>query len=192
VLIIACPCALGLATPMSIMVGVGRGAQEGVLVKNAEALERLEKVTTLVVDKTGTLTEGKPACTDLSFPAEGDAKELLRLAASLEQLSEHPLAACHCPRREGARPLKLEPSGFPFRHRRRSRRQASSGRTVMVGKPAFCGANRSAALGVRSKRGPVKLQAEGQTAVFVAMDGKAAGILTVSRSHQIHHAGSHP
>src|SRR5450755_2543656 len=93
VLIIACPCALGLATPMSIMVGVGRGAQEGVLVKNAEALERLEKVTTLVVDKTGTLTEGKPKLMDV-LPADGfDAKEFLRLAASLEQASEHPLAA---------------------------------------------------------------------------------------------------
>ena len=92
-LIIACPCALGLATPMSIMVGVGRGAQEGVLVKNAEALERLEKVTTLVVDKTGTLTEGKPKLMDV-LPTDGfDAKEFLRLVASLEQSSEHPLAA---------------------------------------------------------------------------------------------------
>ena len=93
VLIIACPCALGLATPMSIMVGVGRGAREGVLVKNAEALERLEKVTTLVVDKTGTLTEGNPKLMDV-LPVGGfDKKELLRLAASLEQNSEHPLAA---------------------------------------------------------------------------------------------------
>jgi cation transport ATPase/YHS domain-containing protein len=93
VLIIACPCALGLATPMSIMVGVGRGAQEGVLVKNAEALERLEKVTTLVVDKTGTLTEGKPKLMDVLPTGGFDAKEFLRLAASLEQNSEHPLAA---------------------------------------------------------------------------------------------------
>ena len=93
VLIIACPCALGLATPMSIMVGVGRGAQEGVLVKNAEALERLEKVTTLVVDKTGTLTAGKPKLVDV-LPTSGfDAKEVLTLAGSLEQNSEHPLAA---------------------------------------------------------------------------------------------------
>src|SRR5665811_1062703 len=93
VLIIACPCALGLATPMSIMVGVGRGAQEGVLVKNAEALERLEEVTTLVVDKTGTLTECKPRLMNV-LPTSGfDAKEFLRLAASLEQNSEHPLAA---------------------------------------------------------------------------------------------------
>ena len=93
VLIIACPCALGLATPMSIMVGVGRGAQAGVLVKNAEALERLEKVTTLVVDKTGTLTEGKPKLIDV-LPVEGfEAQEFLHIVASLEQNSEHPLAA---------------------------------------------------------------------------------------------------
>jgi len=93
VLIIACPCALGLATPMSIMVGIGRGAQVGVLIKNAESLERLEKVDTLVVDKTGTLTEGKPKLSDV-LPAGGfDAKDFLRLAASLEQGSEHPLAA---------------------------------------------------------------------------------------------------
>src|SRR5258706_16202796 len=93
VLIIACPCALGLATPMSIMVGVGRGAGLGVLIKNAEALERLEKVDTLVVDKTGTLTEGHPSVTAIR-PAAGFAEdELLRLAASLEKASEHPLGA---------------------------------------------------------------------------------------------------
>jgi len=93
VLIIACPCALGLATPMSIMVGVGRGAQAGILIKNAEALERFEKVDTLVIDKTGTLTEGRPAVTAL-VPVNGfDENDVLRLAASVEQASEHPLAA---------------------------------------------------------------------------------------------------
>ncbi len=93
VLIIACPCALGLATPMSIMVGVGRGATAGVLIKNAEALEVLEKIDTLVVDKTGTLTEGKPRLAAL-VPAPGQSEdEILRLAASLERGSEHPLAA---------------------------------------------------------------------------------------------------
>ncbi len=93
VLIIACPCALGLATPMSIMVGTGRGATAGVLIKNAEALEVLEKIDTLVVDKTGTLTEGKPHLAAL-VPAPGQSEdEILRLAASLERGSEHPLAA---------------------------------------------------------------------------------------------------
>ena len=92
-LIIACPCALGLATPMSIMVGVGRGAQAGVLIKNAEALERLEKVDTLVVDKTGTLTEGKPRVVAHRSTGGYRRSELLRLAASLERGSEHPLAA---------------------------------------------------------------------------------------------------
>ncbi|MEH6703141.1 HAD-IC family P-type ATPase, partial [Parasphingorhabdus sp.] len=92
VLIIACPCALGLATPMSIMVGVGRGAQNGVLIRDAEALERLEKVDTVVIDKTGTLTEGKPSVV-ATRPAEGfDEAQLLQLAASLERGSEHPLA----------------------------------------------------------------------------------------------------
>ncbi|OZA78489.1 MAG: haloacid dehalogenase, partial [Azorhizobium sp. 39-67-5] len=93
VLIIACPCALGLATPMSIMVGVGRGAGLGVLIKNAEALERFERIDTLVVDKTGTLTEGKPKVTALKAAEGMDEAELLRLAATLERASEHPLAA---------------------------------------------------------------------------------------------------
>src|SRR5205823_9743772 len=93
VLIIACPCALGLATPMSIMVGTGRGATAGVLIKNAEALEVLEKVDTLVIDKTGTLTEGKPRLTTVVTLAGQNESELLRLVASLERGSEHPLAA---------------------------------------------------------------------------------------------------
>ncbi len=93
VLIIACPCALGLATPMSIMVGVGRGAQAGVLIKNAEALERMEKVDTLVVDKTGTLTEGKPKVVAVVAADGFDETQVLRLAASAERSSEHPLAA---------------------------------------------------------------------------------------------------
>src|SRR3569832_192944 len=93
VLIIACPCALGLATPMSIMVGVGRGAHSGVLIKNAEALERMEKIDTLVVDKTGTLTEGKPKVTSIRTAAGFNEDDLLKLAASLEQASEHPLGA---------------------------------------------------------------------------------------------------
>jgi Cu+-exporting ATPase len=93
VLIIACPCALGLATPMSIMVGTGRGATAGVLIKNAEALEVMEKIDTLIVDKTGTLTEGKPRLTSVVPLPHTNELELLRLAASLERVSEHPLAA---------------------------------------------------------------------------------------------------
>src|ERR1035437_934481 len=136
VLIIACPCALGLATPMSIMVGVGRGAQEGVLVKNAEALERLEKVTTLVVDKTGTLTEGKPKLVDV-LPAGGfDAKEFLRLAASLEQNSEHPLTAAL------VRGAKAQDIVFQAVTDFRSVTAGGilgtvAGRTVTIGKPDF-------------------------------------------------------
>src|SRR5207244_737734 len=92
VLIVACPCALGLATPMSIMVGVGRGAHAGVLIKNAEALERMERVDTLVVDKTGTLTEGRPKVVAVVAVQGLDEAEALRLAASVERASEHPLA----------------------------------------------------------------------------------------------------
>src|SRR5262249_29805231 len=106
VLIIACPCALGLATPMSVMVGVGRGAQMGVLIRNAEAIEVMEKVTTLVVDKTGTLTEGKPRLTQV-IPANGVSEgELLLAAASVEQNSEHPLAAAIV---QGARDRGVKP-----------------------------------------------------------------------------------
>src|SRR4249919_1579104 len=108
VLIIACPCALGLATPMSIMVGVGRGAQAGVLIKNAEALERMEKIDTLVIDKTGTLTEGKPKVVAIKTVAGIEEAELLRLTASLERSSEHPLAAAVV-RSANERGLSLEP-----------------------------------------------------------------------------------
>jgi Cu+-exporting ATPase len=178
VLIIACPCALGLATPMSIMVGVGRGAQEGVLVKNAEALERLEKITTLVVDKTGTLTEGKPKLMDV-LPAGGfDAKEFLRLAASLEQNSEHPLAAAlvqgakeHGIVLEAVKDFRSVTAGGVA--------GAITGRTVMVGKPDFL--RKEKITGLDALEGSaVKLQEEGKTAMFVAIDGKPAGILAVA------------
>ena len=178
VLIIACPCALGLATPMSIMVGVGRGAQEGVLVKNAEALERLEKVTTLVVDKTGTLTEGKPKLIDV-LPIGGfDAKEFLRLAASLEQNSEHPLAAAIV---QGAKD-----QGIVFEAVKDFRSVTAGGvlgtvadRAVMIGKPDFLRNEKITGLEpLEASAG--KLQEEGKTAMFVAIDGKPAGILAVA------------
>jgi Cu+-exporting ATPase len=178
VLIIACPCALGLATPMSIMVGVGRGAQEGVLVKNAEALERLEKVTTLVVDKTGTLTEGKPKLMDV-LPSSGfDAKEFLRLAASLEQNSEHPLAAAIV---RGAKE-----QGIVFEEVKDFRSVTAggvvgniSGRAVMIGKPDFLRNEKITGL-EPIEASAVKLQEEGKTAMFVAIDGRLAGILAVA------------
>ena len=178
VLIIACPCALGLATPMSIMVGVGRGAQEGVLVKNAEALERLEKVTTLVVDKTGTLTEGKPKLIDVLPARDFDTKEFLRLAASLEQNSEHPLAAAIV---QGAKD-----QGIVFEAVKDFRSVTAGGilgtvgdRAVMIGKPEFLRNEKITGL-EPLEASARKLQEEGKTAVFVAIDGKPSGILAVA------------
>ena len=178
VLIIACPCALGLATPMSIMVGVGRGAQEGVLVKNAEALERLERVTTLVVDKTGTLTEGKPTLIDVLPTAGFDANEFLRLASSLEQNSEHPLAAAIV---RGAKDqgLTLEAVN-DFRSVTAGGVVGTvAGRVVRIGKPDFLRDEKIT--GLESLEAlAVELQEEGKTAMFVALDGQPAGILAVA------------
>ena len=178
VLIIACPCALGLATPMSIMVGVGRGAQEGVLVKNAEALERLEKVTTLVVDKTGTLTEGKPKLMDVLPTGGFDAKELLRLAASLEQSSEHPLAAAIV---QGAKEQEITFEAVKdFRSVTAGGVLGTvAGRAVIIGKPDFLRNEKISGLETL-EASAVKLQEEGKTAMFVAIDGKPAGILAVA------------
>jgi Cu+-exporting ATPase len=178
VLIIACPCALGLATPMSIMVGVGRGAREGVLVKNAEALERLARVATLVVDKTGTLTEGKPRLMDILPTGSFDATEFLRLAASLEQSSEHPLADAIV---RGAKDQNL-----PFDEVKDFRSVTAggvagtvAGRVVMIGKPDFL---RNEKIGDIEglETSAAKLQEDGKTAMFVAIDGKPAGILAVA------------
>jgi Cu+-exporting ATPase len=178
VLIIACPCALGLATPMSIMVGVGRGAQEGVLVKSAEALERLEKVTTLVVDKTGTLTEGKPRLMDFQAVNGFDRNELLRLAASLEQSSEHPLATAIV---NGAKAqnLTLE-SVNDFRSVTGGGVFGRiGGKAVLVGKANFLRAEGVAGLeALETTANP--LEQNGQTVMFVAVDGRAAGLLAVA------------
>ena len=178
VLIIACPCALGLATPMSIMVGVGRGAREGVLVKNAEALERLARVATLVVDKTGTLTEGKPRLMDILPTGGFDATEFLRLAASLEQSSEHPLADAIV---RGAKDQNL-----PFYEVKDFRSVTAggvagtvAGHVVMIGKPDFLRNEKIGDLEAL-ETSAAKLQEDGKTAVFVAIDGKPAGILAVA------------
>jgi Cu+-exporting ATPase len=178
VLIIACPCALGLATPMSIMVGVGRGAQEGVLVKNAEALERLEKVTTLVVDKTGTLTEGKPKLMDVVPIAGIDEQELLRLVASLEQGSEHPLAESIL---RGAKEqgIALEAAKDFHSVTAGGVMGTVEGCTVMVGKPAFLRSEKVTGL-EPLETAAAKLQEEGKTAMFAALDSQPAGIVAVA------------
>jgi len=177
VLIIACPCALGLATPMSIMVGVGRGAQSGVLIKNAEALELLEKVDTLVVDKTGTLTEGRPRVVAV-VPAVGFAPDdVLRLAASLERLSEHPLAAAIVAAAQEKKLALAEASDFDA--------PAGKGvagkvelRAIAVGAQAFLGELGVDAEAIASEAD--RLRRDGASAVFVAIDGQAAGVIGIA------------
>jgi Cu+-exporting ATPase len=178
VLIIACPCALGLATPMSVMVGFGRGAQAGVLIRNAEAMEVMEKVTTVVVDKTGTLTEGKPRLTQV-IPANGvSADDLLLTAASVEQNSEHPLAAAMV-RGAKDRNVKLHPVTDFNSITGGGVVGKLGGREIAVGKLKFLQDRHVTDLeGIEPKA--TVLQAEGQTAMFVAINGKAVGIITVS------------
>jgi Cu+-exporting ATPase len=174
VLIVACPCALGLATPMSIMVGVGRGAREGVLIRDAAALETLEKVDTLVVDKTGTLTEGKPRLVTVEG---GEEAELLLLAASLERGSEHPLAAAVAARAQ-ARGLLLRPvTGFRARPGMGVTGRVN-GRTVALGNQALL-EELGAPPGPLAERAET-LRREGQTVVFLAVDGRAVGLLGVT------------
>ncbi|HEY6833968.1 MAG TPA: heavy metal translocating P-type ATPase, partial [Pseudolabrys sp.] len=177
VLIIACPCALGLATPMSIMVGVGRGAQAGVLIKNAEALERMEKIDTLVVDKTGTLTEGKPKVVAVT-PAEGfDEAQILRLAASVERGSEHPLAAAIVAA-AAERQIELGTvRGF----------DAPVGKGVIgmvEGKRLALGNARFLAeLSIDTSplaNEAERMRADGATAVFLAVNGKPAGVIAIA------------
>jgi P-type Cu+ transporter len=177
VLIIACPCALGLATPMSIMVGVGRGAQAGVLIKNAEALERMEKVDTLVVDKTGTLTEGKPKVAAV-VPAPGFAeKDVLRLGASVERASEHPLARAIVDA-AGERGIAVsEASGFEAPTGKGVTAMVE-GRRIVIGNAKMLADSgiSIASLDAEAER----LRGDGATAVFVAVDGKAAGVIAIA------------
>jgi Cu+-exporting ATPase len=180
VLIIACPCALGLATPMSIMVGVGRGAREGVLVKNAESLETLEKVDTIVLDKTGTLTEGRPRVVRI-LPRPGlDETGLLRLAAAVEAHSEHPLGAAIV-RAARERGLDLAPVEQFHSHTGGGVTGRVGGRAVAVGNAAFLEEQGVSGLaGARAEAG--ECQALGQTVMFVAQDGIIAGALAVADS----------
>jgi len=177
VLIIACPCALGLATPMSIMVGTGRGATMGILIKNAESLEIMCKIDTLVVDKTGTLTEGRPKLVAAEPAAGFDTETVLRLAASLEQASEHPLAAAIV---RGAKDRQLalaSPQGF----------DSKTGRGVVgtVDGKALALGNRKlmeeSGVDASALHGPAdKLRAEGQTVMYLAVDGKPGGLIGVA------------
>ncbi|HEY1084325.1 MAG TPA: copper-translocating P-type ATPase, partial [Prosthecobacter sp.] len=180
VLIIACPCALGLATPMSIMVGIGRGAQKGVLIRQAEAIEKLATLDTLAVDKTGTLTVGKPQVTALLVAPGGalDETNVLRLAAALERHSEHPLAHSILQAAEKRKLVLPEVTGFQATPAGGVTGQAE-GRTVAVGKAGFLkeqGATQVDAL----EAGAATHQAEGKSAIFVAVDGQAAAVIFVS------------
>jgi Cu+-exporting ATPase len=177
VLIIACPCALGLATPMSIMVGVGRGAEAGVLIKNAEALERFEKIDTLVVDKTGTLTEGRPAVVALNPVAGTTDEELLWLAASAERNSEHPLADAIV-RAANERGLKLAPASDFDSPVGKGVVATIEGKHLVIGGPALM-QEHSVDLGALQTDADT-LRNEGATAVFVAADGAALGLIGVA------------
>ena len=177
VLIIACPCALGLATPMSIMVGVGRGAQAGVLIKNAEALERMEKIDTLVVDKTGTLTEGKPDVVAI-VPGSGfEESEILRLAASVEQASEHPLADAIV-RKAKERTLTLSKvDGFESPTGKGATGRVD-GKTIALGNARYLASVGidTAALDAESER----LRGDGATVINLAVDGRLAGLFAIA------------
>jgi Cu+-exporting ATPase len=178
VLIIACPCALGLATPMSIMVGIGRGAKAGVLIKSAEVLEIMEKVDTVIVDKTGTLTEGKPALTNIS-PVEGfNENELLTIAASVEQNSEHPLAAAIA-RAARERGVTLAET-TNFNSTTGGGVEATvEGRKALVGKADFLSGSGVRGLNVLHEFARQQ-QNKGCAVIFVALDGRAVGMLAVS------------
>jgi len=177
VLIIACPCALGLATPMSIMVGVGRGAHAGVLIKNAEALERMEKVDTLVVDKTGTLTEGKPKVTAIVTAAGFEESEVLRLAASVERASEHPLADAIVRHARERNVTLSEVSGFDA-PTGKGARGVVDGKTIVLGNARYLASLGivTDTLGAESNR----LRGDGATVIAMAVDNKIAALLAVA------------
>jgi heavy metal translocating P-type ATPase len=183
VLIIACPCALGLATPMSIMVGVGRGARMGVLIKNAEALEQLEKVDTLVVDKTGTLTEGRPAVTAIVAATRTDGQpflateEILRLAAGVERASEHPLADAVVTAATEQGIAIPEVDGFDS-PAGRGVLGIVEGRRVLLGNANFATSQGVETSGLAEEAD--RLRGDGATVIFVGVDGQLAGVLAIA------------
>ena len=178
VLIIACPCALGLATPMSIMVGVGRGAQLGILVRNAEAIEMAEKITYLVVDKTGTLTAGQPRVTDVIASDGFDENRLLAIAASVESQSEHPLARAIVSEASRRGLPKSNVIGFVSESGAGLRAKVD-GKKVLVGNRAFIEGNRVAELPELSDRAH-QLSEQARSLVWVAVDGMAIGVVGIS------------
>jgi P-type Cu+ transporter len=177
VLIIACPCALGLATPMSIMVGVGRGAAAGVLIKNAEALERMEKIDTLVVDKTGTLTEGKPKVVAIVAAPGFEEADILRLAASVERSSEHPLADAivRAAKERNIDPGKVDEFDSPTG---KGATGKVDGKTVLLGNAAFL-ASRGIETQSLNEQGEA-LRGDGATVINIAVDGKLAGLFAIA------------
>jgi Cu+-exporting ATPase len=176
VLIIACPCALGLATPMSIMVAVGRGAREGVLVRDATTLQELEKITTLVVDKTGTLTEGRPEIADILPVGSMDSKEMLELVASLERSSEHPLAGAVL---QAAQSISLLPVSNFLVVPGGGVVGDVAGHRVAVGKLGFLQNENIKDLESLEAQA-ARLQEGGKSVLFVAVDGMACGLMAVS------------
>ena len=177
VLIIACPCALGLATPMSIMVGTGRGARAGVLVKNAEALEVLERVDVLLIDKTGTLTEGSPQLTDVVVAGDLSEAELLRLAASLERSSEHPLATAIVAGAEGRGLQLVSAAGFASETGKGVRGEVDGKQVALGNEKMLEGLGIPLASVAESA---TELRGRGATVMFVAVDGALAGLLAVA------------
>ncbi len=177
VLIIACPCALGLATPMSIMVGVGRAAQMGVLIKNAEALERMERIDTLVIDKTGTLTEGKPKVVTVKAAQNYTEAEVLRLAASVERSSEHPLADAivNKAKERGIQTTAVQDFESPVG---KGALGTVEGKKVLLGNAAFM---RSQGVDTSSMQAEAERQrGEGATVINMAVNGKLAGIMAIA------------
>jgi Cu+-exporting ATPase len=179
VLIIACPCALGLATPIAIMVGTGRGAHAGVLIKNAEALELMEKVDTLVIDKTGTLTDGKPRVASVITMAGRDENEVLRLVATLEQGSEHPLGAAVLVSAK-SRGLTLGSESEFQSHTGRGVSGRVEGKKVLIGNEQLFEENGISAAGLVQKA--EELRRSGQTVILIAVDGQATGLIGIADS----------
>jgi Cu+-exporting ATPase len=177
VLIIACPCALGLATPMSIMVGVGRGARAGILIRDAEALEAFERIDTIVIDKTGTLTEGKPKLASIVTAPDAEENTLLRLAASVEQASEHPLARAIIEAAK-VRNLPLDDVSSFVAHPGRGATGSVEGKTVALGNAEMMRDRNIAVSGFETEAEAAR--ASGATTIYVAFDGRAAGVIAVA------------